>query len=110
MPGFTGGRVQLVALAQEAGGGVAAILRAPCPPGRPRAGPGLAPDWPRTGPGLALQVGPGLALQVGPGLALQVGRYAHARQFKRMRKALKKPKGHTGRVMRDLRRHVQDIP
>ena len=45
-----------------------------------------------------------------PGLALQVGRYAHARQFKRMRKALKKPKGHTGRVMRDLRRHVQDIP
>ena len=64
--------------------------------------PGPAPDWPRTGPGLALQVG--------PGLALQVGRYAHARQFKRMRKALKKPKGHTGRVMRDLRRHVQDIP
>ena len=38
-------RVHLVALAQEAGGGVAAILRAPCPPGRPRTGPGLAPDW-----------------------------------------------------------------
>jgi hypothetical protein len=27
-----------------------------------------------------------------------------------MRKALKKLKGYTGRVMRDLRRHLQDIP
>jgi IS5 family transposase len=45
-----------------------------------------------------------------PRLALQVGRYAHARQFKRMRKALKKLKGYTGRVMRDLRRQLQDIP
>ena len=27
-----------------------------------------------------------------------------------MRKTLKKLKGYTGRVMRDLRRHVQDIP
>jgi transposase, IS5 family len=45
-----------------------------------------------------------------PRLALQVGRYAHAKQFKRMRKALKKLKGYTGRVMRDLRRHLQDIP
>ena len=45
-----------------------------------------------------------------PRLALQVGRYAHAKQFRRMRKTLKKLKGYTGRVMRDLRRHVQDIP
>ena len=43
-------------------------------------------------------------------MALQVGRYAHAKQFKRMRKALKKLKGDTGRVMRDLRRHLLDIP
>ncbi|TGD44926.1 IS5 family transposase [Pseudotabrizicola sediminis] len=48
--------------------------------------------------------------RLAPWLALQVGRYAHARQFKRMRKALKKLKGYTGRVMRDLRRHLQDIP
>jgi IS5 family transposase len=47
-----------------------------------------------------------LALQ----LALQVGRYAHARQSKRMRKALKRLKGYTGRVMRDLRRQLDDIP
>ncbi|MFN3273456.1 MAG: IS5 family transposase [Paracoccus sp. (in: a-proteobacteria)] len=48
--------------------------------------------------------------RLAPRLALQVGRYAHARQFKRMRKALKKLKGYTGPVMRDLRRHLQDIP
>ena len=43
-------------------------------------------------------------------LRFKAGRYAHARQFKRMGKALKKLKGYTGRVMRDLRRHLQDIP
>lgn len=48
--------------------------------------------------------------RLAPMLALQVGRYAHAKQFKRMRKALKKLKGYTRRVMRDLRRHLQDIP
>jgi len=48
--------------------------------------------------------------RLSPRLALQVGRYAHAKQFKRMRKALKRLKGYTGRVMRDLRRHLQDIP
>jgi transposase, IS5 family len=48
--------------------------------------------------------------RLAPQLALQVGRYAHAKQFKRMRKALKKLKGYTGRVMRDLRRHLHDIP
>lgn len=48
--------------------------------------------------------------RLAPRLALQVGRYAHAKQFKHMRKALKKLKGYTGRVMRDLRRHLQDIP
>ena len=48
--------------------------------------------------------------QLAPKLAPQVGRHAHAKQFKRMRKALKRLKGYTGRVMRDLRRHLQDIP
>ena len=43
-------------------------------------------------------------------LALQVGRYAHARQFKRMRKVLRRLKGYAGRVLRDLRRHLRDIP
>ncbi len=48
--------------------------------------------------------------RLAPRLALQVGRYAHAKQFNRMRKALKKLKGYTGRVLRDLRRHLDDIP
>lgn len=43
-------------------------------------------------------------------LAAQVGRYVHARQFKRMRKALRTLKGYTGRVMRDLRRQIDLIP
>ena len=43
-------------------------------------------------------------------VAAQVGRYAHARQFKRMRKALRQLKGYAGRIRRDLRRHLQDIP
>ena len=48
--------------------------------------------------------------RLAPRLALQVGRYAHAKQFRRMRKALKMLKGYTGRVMRDLRRHLGDLP
>lgn len=48
--------------------------------------------------------------RLAPRLAVQVGRYAHAKQFRRMRKALKTLKGCTGRVMRDLRRHLSDIP
>lgn len=43
-------------------------------------------------------------------LAVRVGRYAHAKQFKRMRKALRTLKGYTGRVLRDLRRQLDDIP
>ena len=43
-------------------------------------------------------------------LAMQAGRYAHARQFKRMRKALKNLNGFTGRVLRDLRRQLEVIP
>ena len=48
--------------------------------------------------------------RLAPRLAAQVGRYAHARQFKRMRKALRKLKGYTGRVLRDLRRQLSEIP
>ena len=47
--------------------------------------------------------------RLAPRLAAQVGRYAHARQFKRMRKALRKLKAYAGRVLRDLRRHLADI-
>jgi IS5 family transposase len=48
--------------------------------------------------------------RLAPRLAAQVGRYAHARQFKRMRKALRTLKGYTGRVLRDLRRQLDNIP
>ena len=48
--------------------------------------------------------------RLAPLLAMQVGRYAHAKQFRRMRKALKRLKGYTGRVLRDIRRQLQDIP
>ena len=48
--------------------------------------------------------------RLAPRLALQAGRYAHAKQFGRMRKALKRLKGYTGRVMRDLRRYLGDLP
>ena len=46
--------------------------------------------------------------RLAPPLAMQVGRYAHAKQFRRMRKALKKLKGYAGRVLRDIRRQLQD--
>jgi IS5 family transposase len=45
-----------------------------------------------------------------PRLAAQVGRHAHARRFRRMRKALRRLKGATGRVLRDLRRRLDEIP
>ena len=48
--------------------------------------------------------------RLAPRLAMQVGRYAHARQFRRMRKGLRKLRGYTGRVLRDLRRQIDDIP
>ncbi|RWR25505.1 IS5 family transposase [Sinirhodobacter populi] len=48
--------------------------------------------------------------RLAPRLAIRVGRYAHARQFKRMRKALRQLKGYVGRIRRDLRRRLQEIP
>jgi IS5 family transposase len=64
---------------------------------------------------VALAIEAGIKLRqnynrLAPRLAMQAGRYAHARQFKRMRKALKKLKGYTGRVLRDLRRQLDAIP
>lgn len=61
---------------------------------------------------LAQDLGIGLRqsyARLGPRLAAQVGRYAHARQFKRMRKGLRTLKGYTGRVMRDIKRQLDSI-
>lgn len=48
--------------------------------------------------------------RLGARLVGQVGRYAHARQFKRMRKALRTLKGYTGRVLRDVERQLGKVP
>jgi len=44
-----------------------------------------------------------------PRLAQQIGRYAHARQFKRMRRTLKKLSTRVGRVMRELKRQLSKL-
>ena len=41
-----------------------------------------------------------------PRLAVQIGRYAHAKQYKRMRKTLRTLRSRVGRVMRDVERQV----
>ena len=41
-----------------------------------------------------------------PRLALQIGRYAHVKQYKRMRKTLRTLRSRVGRVMRDVERQV----
>lgn len=45
-----------------------------------------------------------------PRLASQIGRYAHAKQFKRMRATLKKQRTLVGRVWRDIERQKQALP
>ncbi|QDA37006.1 IS5 family transposase (plasmid) [Paracoccus liaowanqingii] len=47
--------------------------------------------------------------RLAPRLAVRIGRYAHARQFKRMGRALKQLRGYTGRVLRDIRRQLDGI-
>ena len=42
-------------------------------------------------------------------LAQQIGRYAHAKQFKRMRKALKKLSTRVGRIKRELERQLGEL-
>jgi IS5 family transposase len=48
--------------------------------------------------------------RLAPRLAAQAGRHAHARQFRRMRKALRTLKGYTGRILRDLDRKLGAVP
>ncbi|MEC5115912.1 IS5/IS1182 family transposase, partial [Xanthomonas oryzae pv. oryzicola] len=42
----------------------------------------------------------------GPGLSRKAGRHAHARQFKRMRKVLRRQRTILGRVLCDLQRKL----
>jgi transposase, IS5 family len=44
-----------------------------------------------------------------PRLAGQIGRYAHAKQYRRMRKALRTLRSRVGRVMRDVERQVHGV-
>jgi IS5 family transposase len=46
--------------------------------------------------------------RTGKRLAIKASRYAHARQYRRMRKALKQLKGRLGRVVRDIKRKTAD--
>jgi IS5 family transposase len=48
--------------------------------------------------------------RVGRFAALNAGRYAHAKQFKRMKKEVKKLKNYLGRTVRDVERQVQKAP
>jgi IS5 family transposase len=48
--------------------------------------------------------------RLAPRLAARAGRHAHARQYRRMRKALRTLKGYTGRVLRDVGRKLGTIP
>ena len=45
--------------------------------------------------------------RVGPRLSMMAGRYAHAKQFKRMRRALKKQRTVLGRLIRDIERRAK---
>jgi IS5 family transposase len=45
--------------------------------------------------------------RVGKHAVLQAGRYAHAKQFKRMRKAVKSLKNYLGRTLRDIERQIK---
>jgi IS5 family transposase len=48
-------------------------------------------------------------LRVGKKAAVMAGRYAHAKQFKRMRRQLRKLRTYVGRLIRDIRRKTTDI-
>ncbi|KOR39335.1 transposase, partial [Xanthomonas oryzae] len=45
----------------------------------------------------------------GPALSRKAGRYAHARQFKRMRQVLRRQRTLLGRVLRDLQRKLDQV-
>lgn len=44
-----------------------------------------------------------------PRLASQIGRYAHAKQYRRMKKSLRKLRSRVGRVMRDIGRQIESV-
>ncbi|TDN62261.1 transposase-like protein DUF772 [Paraburkholderia sp. BL10I2N1] len=44
-----------------------------------------------------------------PHLARQIGRYAHAKQYKRMKKVLRTLRSRVGRVMRDVERQIDSV-
>lgn len=48
--------------------------------------------------------------RVAPRLAAQIGRYAHARQFKRMRRAVRTLRTRVGRVQREVARQLNALP
>ncbi|KTT25688.1 IS5 family transposase [Pseudacidovorax intermedius] len=48
--------------------------------------------------------------RVAPRLAAQIGRYAHAKQFKRMKKAVRTLRTRVGRVHREVQRQLHELP
>jgi IS5 family transposase len=48
--------------------------------------------------------------RVAPRLAAQIGRYAHARQFKRMHRAVRTLRTRVGRVQREIERRLDELP
>ncbi|RDI24953.1 IS4 family transposase [Pseudacidovorax intermedius] len=48
--------------------------------------------------------------RVAPRLAAQIGRYAHAKQFKRMKKAVRALRTRVGRVHREVQRQLHELP
>ncbi len=48
-------------------------------------------------------------VRVGKAASVMAGRYAHAKQFKRMRRQLRKLRTYVGRLIRDIRRKTPDI-
>ena len=48
--------------------------------------------------------------RVAPRLAAQIGRYAHAKQFKRMKKAVRALRTRVGRVHREVQRQLHTLP
>ncbi len=48
-------------------------------------------------------------VRVGKRAAVMAGRYAHAKQFKRMRRQLRKLRTYVGRMIRDIRRKATDM-
>ncbi|MCP5116265.1 MAG: IS5 family transposase [bacterium] len=48
-------------------------------------------------------------IRVGKRAAVKVSRYAHAKQFKRMRKQLRKLRTYVGRLIRDIRRKAGEV-